>query len=161
MSPIETAVSMLILVLGHESAATPRTIDEVLKDHGLPLFAATDVRIQSTWDEMWPVRANRLVTTGFRTVESKEQVKRCAGGVLIYCAESGESRELGDLILRLHAIAERMARSSPQAGELLGPPSLPLKAPMKVALVFVDKQGRVQRLERQAVVELKSASRDD
>ena len=161
MSPIATAVSLLILVLGHESAATPRTIDDVLKDRGLPLFAATDVRIQSTWDEMWPVRANRLVTTGFRTVENNEQMLRCAGEVLIYCAESGESRELGDLILRLHAIAEQMAHSSPQAGELLGPPSLPLKAPMKVALVFVDRQGRVRRLEQHAVIELKSNSRGD
>jgi hypothetical protein len=157
MSSVATAIYVAILLFGGEFANAPRSIDDVLKNHGLPLYAATSVQIQSTWDETWPARANRLITVGFRLIETEEQARKLSGGIIIYCSEPKSSRGLGDLILGLHATAENMARSSPMAKELLGPPTIPLKAPMKVRLVFLDGRGGVKRTERRDIIELKSS----
>jgi len=157
MTSVASAVYLAALLFGREFAIAPRSIDDVLKKHGLPLYAATTVQVQSTWDEMWPARADRLTTVGFRLIVTEEQARKLTGGVIIYCSEPRATRGLGDLILGLHATAENMNRSAPMARELLGPPSLPLKAPMKVRLVFLDERGGVKRSERRDIIELKSA----
>ncbi len=161
MSSVASGIYLLVLLFGRDFAHAPRTIDDVLKKHGVPFYAATTVQIQSTWDEMWPARADRLTTVGFRLIETKEQAQKLSGAVVIYCAEPRTSRGLGDLLLGLHATAEKMARSSPEAWDLLGPPSLPLKSPMKVRLVYLNERGGVRRWERHDVIELKSAQRKD
>ena len=157
MSSVATTIYVALLLFGREFANAPRLIDDVLKKHGLPIYAAATVQLQSTWDEMWPARADRLTTVGFRLIETQDQARKLTGGVIIYCSEPRTSRGLGDLILGLHATAERMVRSSPMAGELLGPTSIPLKAPMRVRLVFLDGRGGVKRTERRDIIELKSA----
>jgi len=161
MSYAASAIYAAVLIFGHNHAANPRTIDDVVKEHSLPLFAATAVQSQTTRDELWPASADRLITENFRIIETREQARKLSGGVLIYCAEPATSRALGDVILRLHATAQQMSRSSPEAAELLGPPTLSLTSPMKVRLVYLDEHGRVRRSERHDVIELKGSPRAD
>jgi hypothetical protein len=174
MNPITAGVYLLCLALSRESSAgSPRTVDEVLKEHGLPLFAAKEVRVEgrrwALWAGFWPTRAGRLVTAGFRPIKTKQQARKLSGAVLVYCSEPAGVREWGDLMLLAHWVGAEMARATPSLGMegpnakflRVGPQlkdlSLPLKNPMKVTLVFVDKRGRVRRTERHDIIELAHA----
>src|SRR5262245_20661308 len=157
MNSVASTIYAAVLIFGHNSAASPRSVDDLLKNHGLPLFAATTVRIQTTRDELWPASADRLITDDFRMIKTRDEALKLSGGVLIYSAEPAASRALDDLILQIHAMAQQLARSSPEAAELLGPPSLPLTSPLRVRLVYLDEHG-VRRSERHEVIELRSAA---
>jgi hypothetical protein len=150
-----------------------RTVDQVLKEQGLPLFAAKEARVDdkrwTLWAGFWPTRAGRLVTAGFHPIETKEQARKLSGEVLIYCSEPLELRGWGDLALWAYWVGIEMARSNPFRGmegpnaKLLrvGPDpnamSLPLRNPMKVTLVFLDRRGCVRQIERHAIIELATA----
>jgi hypothetical protein len=178
MNPVTTAAYLVCLAISRDlPASQPRTVDEILKEHGLPLFAAKDVRLDASrwtlWAGFWPARASRLVTTGLRPIETKEQACKLRGEVLIYCSEPEKLRGWGDLFLWLHSVGGEMARATPFLGRE-GPgksvlrmgrdsatdvlPSLPLKNPIKVTLVFLDRRGRVSRTERHDIIELAHAS---
>jgi hypothetical protein len=176
MSPVTAAVYLLCLALSRDfGTSTPRTVDEVLKEHGLPLHAAKEVWVEAPrwtlWAGFWPTRAGRLVTAGYHPIETKEQARKLSGEVLISCSEPAELRGRGDLLLWAHWIGVEMARATPflgnerPKGNVLrdGPTpkafSLPLKNPMKVTLVFVDKTGHVRQTERHDIIELAHASR--
>jgi hypothetical protein len=174
MSSVTTAVYLLCLALSREfGVSNPCTVDEVLKEHGLPLFAAKEVRVEARrwtlWAGFWPTRAGRLVTAGFHPIETKEQARKLSGEVLVYCSEPAELRGWGDLLLWAHWVGVEMARATPLLGEerpnarflRIGPDpkalSLSLKNPMKVTLVFIDKQGCVRHTTRYDLVELAHA----
>src|SRR5262245_46074840 len=165
MSPVAAGVYLLCLALSREFAVSnPRTVEEVLKEHGLPLYAANEVRVEAKhwtlWAHFWPARAGRLVTTGFHSVETREQARKLQGEVLIYCSEPIPLQAWGDLLLGVHEVGRAMAQATPLLGAegpeanflRVGPKpraiSLPLKNPMKVTLVFLDKEGRVRQVER-------------
>lgn len=174
MNPVITAVYLLCLALSREcSVSAPRTVEDVLKEHSLPLYAAKEVRIEARrwtlWDGFWPTRAGRLVTTGLHPIETREQARKLSGEVFVYCSEPAQLRGQGDLLLWAHHVGARMARATPLLGEE-GPImkfgraaphprtfALPLKNPIKVTLVFVDKDGRVRHSERHDIIELADA----
>jgi len=174
MSPVTTAVYLLCLALSREfGTSNPRTVDEVLTEHGLPLYAAKEVRVEARrwtlWAGFWPTRAGRLVTAEFHLIDTKEQARKLSGEVLVYCSEPAEMRGCGDLLLGAHWLGIKMARAAPSVGNE-GPNAkfsasvltprlfpLPLKNPMKVTLVFVDKQGHVRHTERHDIIELAHA----
>ncbi len=115
-----------------------------------------------------PTRAGRLVTSGLHPIETKAQVRKLAGGVLIYCSEPGKRRGMGDLLLWVDCVGTDMARATPflgaqranakilrvghdgQADAL----TLPLKSPLYFTLVHLDRRGHVQRIERRDIIEL-------
>jgi hypothetical protein len=175
MTSVTTAVYLLCLALCRQFAVSnPRTVDEVLKAHGLPLFAASEARVEAVrwqlWAGFWPTRASCLVTTAFHPIQTPGQARRLAGAVLLYCSEPVPWRRRGDLLLWAHWVGAEMARATPFLGAE-GPDAnvlrarlepkavpLPLKNPLKVTLVFVDQQGRVSHTARHDVIELAHAS---
>ena len=178
MSPVTAAVYLLCLALSRDfGTSTPRTVDEVLNEHGLPLHAAKEVWVEAPrwtlWAGFWPTRAGRLVTAGYHPIETKEQARKLSGEVLISCSEPAELRGRGDLLLWAHWVGARMARATPFLGRegpnarilRMGPdpaskavPFLPLTNPMKLTLVFIDRRGQVYRTERHDIIELAHAS---
>jgi hypothetical protein len=170
MNAAATAIYLFCLALSREFAVQPRTVDEVLKERGLILFAAKEVRVDKVrwalWAGFWPTRAGRLVTTGFHPIETKKQARNLSGEVLVFCSEPAELRGWGDLALWSHWVNAQMARANPFVGyegknsrlsRVAAKPRalpLPLSNPMKVTLMFIDKKRRVQRTERHDVIEL-------
>jgi hypothetical protein len=176
MNPVTAAAYLLCLGLSREfGTSNPRTVEEVLKEHGPLLFAASEVHVEARrwtrWAGFWPSRAGRLVTTGFHPVETQAQARKLSGNVMIYCSEPPELRGWGGLALWTHWVGAEMARANPAMGyegpnrKFLrdGPfsqgfsPPLPLKNPMKITLVFVDNDGHVRSTERHDIIELAHA----
>lgn len=164
---------LLCLALSRELAVShPRTVDEILKDPQVQLFAAKEVRVDALrwtlWSGYWPTHAGRLATKGFRWLENKKQAKKLSNEVLIYCSEPARWRGWGELTLWAHDLSAKMASATPLLGHEVPnakplrtvadakpwPASLPLTNPMKVTLVFLDRRGRVRRLERRDILEL-------
>lgn len=154
MNPVPTAVYLVCLALSREfSAGNPRTVDDVLRVHGLPLYAAKEVRVEAPrwtlWAGFWPTRASRLVMVGFHPIETKAQARKLSGEVLVYCSEAGKLRKRGDLLLWSSWVGARMARATPflgyegskanflRAGPRRRAFSLPLDNPMKITLESV------------------------
>jgi hypothetical protein len=106
-------------------------------------------------------------------LKASEQARNLSGALLIYCREPAVLRRWGDLFLWAHSVGAKMTGATPFLGKE-GPNSdllradpnpetraatyLPLKNPMKVTLVFFDRQRRVYRTERHDVLELVYAS---
>lgn len=165
MHALAVTVYLVCLALSREfTASSPHSVDEMIRDHGLPVFAANDARVENRrwvlWAGYWPTRAARLVTTGLHPVESKEEAQKLDGGVLFYCSEPAPWRSRGDLLLWTFWVGAKMARAAPyldqegpnarlkQQGAVNDPgnaPFLPLSNPMKCTLVFLDRRGRPDR----------------
>jgi hypothetical protein len=133
----------------------PRTVADIVKAHGLPLFAAESARVEAIQPRAGTgpcaPRLGRLVTKGFRWIESEAEGRRLANVVLIYCTEPGEGRGWGDLALGAHSVGVRMMEASPLLGST-GP--LPLARPFRITLAHVDRDGRVLRTETHNIMEL-------
>jgi hypothetical protein len=138
-----------------QAGAPPRTVGAIVKSQGLPLFAAHSARVQAVGTGPCAQRLGRLVTTGYRMVESEAEARRLANVVLIYCTEPGERKPWGDLALAAHSVSARMMEASPLLG--YGGP-LPLARPFRITLAHVDRDGRVLRTETHNIVELAHAA---
>ena len=167
MNIFAAAFYYFCLALCREFGGTnPQTIDEVLKQHPLPIFAAQEAHIKGMrwklWTGFWPTQAGRLMTDGYRAITTKEQLQNLKGGVLIYCSEPAPLRAYGDLVLWAGKANDDMARATPllsRGGAFAGlaPILVPFGNPMKVTLVHLDKQGHVLRSERRDIIEMRES----
>src|SRR5262245_31523816 len=129
----------------------PAPVEQVLKVHGLPLFAAESARLQAI-RENGAKRTKRLVTTDFRVIYSPQDARRLSDAVLIYCTEPDPRRRAwGDLALAASSVGARMSRASPL---LTSAVHLRLNGPLRVTMAHVDGRGRVRHTETHAIVEL-------
>lgn len=157
MNTFTIAVYLFGLAVARQSGtAEPHSINDVLKDHGLPLLAAKEAHVDAMCPALWagflPTIAGRLVTTGLHPVYTEEEARKLAGGVLIYCSEPAKLRRWVDLLLRAALLGAEMARATPFMGKEAA--SLPFRYPLNFTLVFLDRHGRVRRVERRDIIEL-------
>jgi hypothetical protein len=147
-----------------------RTLDEVLRAHGPPLFsaraAATEQPRWVLWGRFVPVRAERLVASDVQLVDPDKR-PRPAGRVLVYCegnVRNGWARlELWALVVRAE-----MERATPFLDDE-GPGKRLLQVgsgkggrsryayqtdPIRVTLVSVDGKGAVTRIATTRIREL-------
>jgi hypothetical protein len=159
MDLFSTALT-ICLVCPPASDRASCSVDDILKAHGLPLFAAQAAHVEPVGREagsgFWAPRLSRLVTTDFSAIYSEEEARKLAAAVLIYCTEPGKQKGWGDLALAAHAVGRRMALASPLLG-YEGP--LPLARPFQITLAHVDRHGRVLRTETHNIVELEHGPR--
>jgi hypothetical protein len=170
MCPTTPGVYLLCLALSGDAGALP-TVGDLVKQQGLPLFAAKQVRVEALhWvprPGQWPALASRLVTVGFHRIDTAAEACKVSGEVLISCSEPVPGGAWGNLVLWLHAVGGDLARATPFLGRE-GPggnvlwnrpdpaaaPPLSLTAPVELTLAFVNGQGEVYRSERRQVLEL-------
>ncbi len=147
-----------------------RTLDEVLRTHGPPVFTARTATVEQLrwvlWARCLPVRAGRLVVSDLQQVDPAKR-PRPTGRVLVYC-EGNPRNGWARLELFAVVLGREMKRATPFLGEE-GPGKRLLQVgpgkggrsrfvvptdPIRVTLVWVDGRGKVSRVETTRIREV-------
>jgi hypothetical protein len=147
-----------------------RTLGEVLRAHGPPLFTARSATIEQPcwvlWGRILPVRARRLAASDLQMVDH-DKLPKLAGRVLIYC-EGNVWNSWAKLELSVLFLGADMARATPLMGREgpgqrfleIGPDNrdggryITQTDPIRIILIYVNERGAVDRIGMTRIREL-------